>query len=70
MSHFWPMSASCHHVSGWSIFKDDMEIEFGQRRAQSDLNVQYAELSIWKEGRGKGDSRMHPSKVLMIGCDA
>ena len=56
-------------MSGWIILKDDMEIEFGQRRAQFDLNVQYAELSIWKEGR-KGDSRMHPSKVLMIGCDA
>lgn len=57
-------------MSGWSGLKDDMEIDFGQRRAQSDLNVQYAELRIWKEGGGKGDSRVHPSKVLMIGCDA
>ena len=32
---------TCHHVSGWNILKDDMEIEFRQRRAQSDLKVWY-----------------------------
>lgn len=30
---------TCHHVSGWNILEDDVEIEFRQRRAQSDLNV-------------------------------
>ena len=35
------VSATCHHVIGWNLFIDDVEIEFEQTLAQSDLNVQY-----------------------------
>lgn len=37
----WPESATCYHVSGWNILKDEMEIEFRQRSAQLDLKVWY-----------------------------
>lgn len=34
--YFWAKRATCHHVVGWNLKRDDVRIEFRQRRAESE----------------------------------
>lgn len=48
--------ATCHHVIVWNVWKDDVEIELGRKRAQWDLNVWQHILTIFASGNGRGGS--------------
>lgn len=46
MNYFLPKRATCDHVINWSLTKDDMEIEYKQSHAQSDLDCTLHKLGV------------------------